>query len=499
MSVENDLVRVENDLLRGELPPPDGAGPGSGTPGTERRVRAEAPRLAPGAEQRVVAQGGAGPVALTPRRAPHPSLALVTADLLGVLVGGLVAGVGRGWEWGVLAGVLLALTARSAGLYRPGPETGVLDEVPALCARTALAWAVVAALLAAVRPAAALPLSALVTAWAAQSLVAASGRGLVHGRRRARRRARPAAALLIGDARTHTVAAVLRRCERPVVLPVGIVGPRAGTPGDVPVLGSADEVRRALGEHDVRLALCVGEPSAAYLRLLRAHGCALWRLDARGPGHGAAPGTTGLAGYPLTPLPPGPRRPGAGKRALDLALAGPALVLLSPLLLACALAVRLSDGPGVLFRQERVGQYGKTFTLLKFRSLRPCDDREAATRWNVAHDDRMSRVGRFLRRSSLDELPQLWNILRGDMSLVGPRPERPFFVAEFGRTYAGYRHRHRAPVGLTGLAQISGLRGDTSIEDRSRHDNYYVDHWSFWLDVRILARTALSLVRPSGS
>ncbi|WP_010301736.1 sugar transferase, partial [Streptomyces sp. SA3_actF] len=188
-----------------------------------------------------------------------------------------------------------------------------------------------------------------------------------------------------------------------------------------------------------------------------------------------------------------------GKRALDLALAGPALVLLSPLLLACALAVRLSDGPGVLFRQERVGQYGKTFTLLKFRSLRPCDDREAATRWNVAHDDRMSRVGRFLRRSSLDELPQLWNILRGDMSLVGPRPERPFFVAEFGRTYTGYRHRHRAPVGLTGLAQISGLRGDTSIEDRSRHDNYYVDHWSFWLDVRILARTALSLVRPSGS
>ncbi|WP_010278979.1 MULTISPECIES: hypothetical protein [unclassified Streptomyces] len=307
--MENDLVRVENDLLRGELPPPDGAGPGSGTPGTERRVRAEAPRLAPGAEQRVVAQGGAGPVALTPRRAPHPSLALVTADLLGVLVGGLVAGVGRGWEWGVLAGVLLALTARSAGLYRPGPETGVLDEVPALCARTALAWAVVAALLAAVRPAAALPLSALVTAWAAQSLVAASGRGLVHGRRRARRRARPAAALLIGDARTHTVAAVLRRCERPVVLPVGIVGPRAGTPGDVPVLGSADEVRRALGEHDVRLALCVGEPSAAYLRLLRAHGCALWRLDARGPGHGAAPGTTGLAGYPLTPLPPAPAAP----------------------------------------------------------------------------------------------------------------------------------------------------------------------------------------------
>jgi exopolysaccharide biosynthesis polyprenyl glycosylphosphotransferase len=416
-----------------------------------------------------------------------------------VLTGGLAAGAGPGWSWALLGGVVLVLCARSPGLYRPGPETGALDEVPALCARTALALAVVAALLAALRPAEALPLSTLLTAWAAQSLTAASGRGLVHGRRRARRRERPTAALLIGDARTHTVAEVLARAERPVVRPVGIVGPRAATPGDVPVLGSADEVRRALGAHDVRLALCVGEPSAAYLRLLRAHGCELWRLDVRGPGHGAAPGTTSLAGYPLTPLPAGPRRPGAGKRALDLALAGPALVLLSPLLLACALAVRLSDGPGILFRQERVGQYGKTFTLLKFRSLRPCDDREAATRWNVSQDNRLSPVGRFLRRTSLDELPQLWNILRGDMSLVGPRPERPFFVAEFSRTYAGYRHRHRAPVGLTGLAQISGLRGDTSIEDRCRHDNYYVDHWSFWHDVRILVRTALSLVRPSGS
>ncbi|MEU8545231.1 sugar transferase, partial [Streptomyces sp. NPDC048717] len=169
-----------------------------------------------------------------------------------------------------------------------------------------------------------------------------------------------------------------------------------------------------------------------------------------------------------------------------------------PVLLLCALAVRLSDGPGVLFRQERVGQHGRLFTLLKFRTL-PADEAEAATRWSVAHDRRMSAAGQFLRKTSLDELPQLWNVLRGDMSLVGPRPERPHFVAQFSRVHAGYAARHRMPVGLTGLAQVHGLRGDTSIEDRCRFDNHYIDHWSLWQDVCILLRTAAELVRPTGS
>ncbi|MCZ0981083.1 sugar transferase [Streptomyces diastatochromogenes] len=169
------------------------------------------------------------------------------------------------------------------------------------------------------------------------------------------------------------------------------------------------------------------------------------------------------------------------------------------MLLLCALAVRLSDGPGVLFRQERVGQHGRHFTLLKFRTLRPSDDTESATRWNVAGDRRMSAAGSFLRKSSLDELPQLWNVLRGDMSLVGPRPERPYFVAQFSKIHTGYAARHRMPVGLTGLAQVHGLRGDTSIEDRCRFDNHYIDHWSLWQDVCILLRTAAGLVRPTGS
>nr|WP_234364756.1 sugar transferase [Streptomyces sp. WAC04657] len=205
----------------------------------------------------------------------------------------------------------------------------------------------------------------------------------------------------------------------------------------------------------------------------------------------------GYAWHRIVPL--DERRGLTAKRALDIALAAPALVLALPVLLLCALAVRLSDGPGVLFRQERVGQYGRHFTLLKFRTLRPSDDTESATRWNVAGDRRMSAAGSFLRKTSLDELPQLWNVLRGDMSLVGPRPERPYFVAQFSKVHAGYAARHRMPVGLTGLAQVHGLRGDTSIEDRCRFDNHYIDHWSLWQDVCILLRTAAELVRPTGS
>lgn len=435
------------------------------------------------------------------RRAPHPSLALVGADLLGAATGFalLPPGARPWWLFCALLGGVLALNIRTGTLYRPGLDPSVLDEAPALIARTALAWGVAGALLAAARPGAALGLGALATVWAAHSLMSCAGRGAVHLRRRLRRLAAPVPALVLGDARAHGVAGALLRQDRPVLRPVGVVGPEAAGPGPLPVLSSAEEVRRALVQNDVRLALLVGEPQAAHVRLLRAAGCALWQLDARGPGHGPAGGGEQLAGYPVRRLPAGPRRAGAGKRALDLVLAAPALLALSPLLLACALAVRCCDGPGVLFRQERVGQYGRTFTLLKFRTLRPANAQEAATRWNVARDRRMSSVGHFLRRSSLDELPQLWNVLRGDMSLVGPRPERPFFVGEFSRTYEGYRHRHRAPVGITGHAQVSGLRGDTSIEDRCRYDNHYIDHWSLGQDARILLRTVLSLVRPSGS
>jgi exopolysaccharide biosynthesis polyprenyl glycosylphosphotransferase len=183
------------------------------------------------------------------------------------------------------------------------------------------------------------------------------------------------------------------------------------------------------------------------------------------------------------------------KRSVDVLLAAVALVFCAPIMAVCAVLVRIEGGPGVLFRQERVGLEGEPFTLLKFRSLRPVDETESATLWSVAYDTRLGPVGRFLRSTSLDELPQLINILRGQMSLVGPRPERPHFVAEFARKHARYGHRHRAPVGLTGWAQVNGLRGDTSIADRVQLDNWYIENWSLWLDIKILLRTLGAVLR----
>lgn len=183
------------------------------------------------------------------------------------------------------------------------------------------------------------------------------------------------------------------------------------------------------------------------------------------------------------------------KVAVDRCLAAAALIALLPLLAVIALAVYLSDRSApVLFRQKRIGLNGREFELLKFRSLRPRNELESQTTWTVSGDPRLGAFGRLLRASSLDELPQLWNILRGDMALVGPRPERPHFVEKFSASIPGYRERHRVPVGLTGWAAINGLRGDTSIAERARYDNFYIANWSLWLDVKILIRTGWAVL-----
>jgi exopolysaccharide biosynthesis polyprenyl glycosylphosphotransferase len=184
------------------------------------------------------------------------------------------------------------------------------------------------------------------------------------------------------------------------------------------------------------------------------------------------------------------------KRGFDLMAATASLVLTAPLFAAAAVAVRLS-GPGpVFFRQQRIGQRGQVFECLKFRTMEPTEDPDTA--W-VADEDRYTRAGRLLRTTGLDELPQLLNVLRGEMSLVGPRPERPYFVDRFRVAVPGYDDRHRVPVGITGWAQVHGLRGDTSIESRAVFDNNYVENWSLWLDVVILCRTLGAVLRGEGA
>jgi exopolysaccharide biosynthesis polyprenyl glycosylphosphotransferase len=178
------------------------------------------------------------------------------------------------------------------------------------------------------------------------------------------------------------------------------------------------------------------------------------------------------------------------KRGFDLIAATVGLIILSPVFLAVAALVRFSSPGPVLFRQERIGRHGKPFTLLKFRTMHCCSKDESDTLWTTRNDPRCTVIGSFLRRFSLDELPQLLNVIRGEMSLVGPRPERPYYVAKFGEDFRKYNMRHRCHVGMTGWAQVHGFRGDTSISDRLEYDLYYMRNWSFGLDLQIIFRTA---------
>ncbi|HTO88363.1 MAG TPA: undecaprenyl-phosphate glucose phosphotransferase [Thermoanaerobaculia bacterium] len=177
------------------------------------------------------------------------------------------------------------------------------------------------------------------------------------------------------------------------------------------------------------------------------------------------------------------------KRALDLGISLAALGFFSPLFGLIALAIRLEDGGPVFYRQTRMGLDGRPFDILKFRSMRVGAEDESGPVWAGAEDPRCTRVGRWLRRASLDELPQLTNVLRGDMSLVGPRPERPEFVREFKEKFPQYMVRHRVRAGMTGWAQVHGWRGNTSLTKRIEYDLYYIENWSLSLDLKILWMT----------
>ena len=182
------------------------------------------------------------------------------------------------------------------------------------------------------------------------------------------------------------------------------------------------------------------------------------------------------------------------KRVFDLVFSCALLIGLAPVLLLLALGVKLTSRGPVLYRQERMGLDGQRFRMLKLRTMRV--DAEAGTGpiWATEDDPRRVPYGALLRRLSLDELPQFVNVLRGEMSVVGPRPERPFFVEQFRRTVPGYMLRHKVKSGVTGWAQVNGLRGNTSLEKRIQYDLEYIERWSLWLDVKIIALTVVRIV-----
>ena len=196
-------------------------------------------------------------------------------------------------------------------------------------------------------------------------------------------------------------------------------------------------------------------------------------------------------GIPVLQLRETPMQGGRGivKRLIDIVLSASALIVLSPLMLLIVIAIRLTSPGKAIFRQERVGRGGKPFRIYKFRSMRADAEKKVGHVWAKSDDPRQTPLGKFLRRWSLDELPQFLNVLKGDMSLVGPRPEMSGLIDTFSESIPHYLARQRVKSGMTGWAQVNGLRGNTSLEERISYDRYYIENWSLTLDIKIILKT----------
>lgn len=263
---------------------------------------------------------------------------------------------------------------------------------------------------------------------------------------------------------------------------VPVIGPLAELPRHVERLG-VDSVFIALPNdqaHRVNEVLALLENSMADVRLVP-------EID---PVFAMHPNISNLDGVPILSLRQTPLYGwnAVVKRAFDLIVGSMCLMVAAvPMLVIAAIIKATSPGP-VLYRQRRMGLDGREFDMLKFRTMRTDAEAEGPV-WSQKDDPRRTPVGRFLRRTSLDELPNLFNVLKGEMSLVGPRPERPEFIAQFRREIPGYMLRHKMKAGMTGYAQVRGWRGDTSLRKRIQHDVHYIKNWSLALDIRILLRT----------
>lgn len=409
---------------------------------------------------------------------------------------------------GLLVGTVLVLA--QAGLYRSRLTLSALDDLPRLLCGVTVGIA--ASIMVFVSTGSPVPLHNVVLHGAVFAASLCAGRALAYSVVRAARRRGLVGhrVLLLGAGRVGArLAAAMQAHPEYGLRPVGFLDPEPLLPAEqlpAPLLGDYDDLAASLLRHDVGQVIVGfgGMRESSLVDVLRTCDrlqCEMFVVPRLFELHRRSRDMDEIWGIPLARV----HRPTWRnwswrlKRVLDVVVSATCLLLLSPLLALIALLVRLEGGRGVIFRQLRVGLDGRPFTLLKFRSIRPLDDVESATRWSVAADARIGPVGRFLRATSLDELPQLVNVLRGDMSIVGPRPERPHFVAQFTDAIPRYPARHRTPAGLTGWAQVHGLRGDTSIEERAAFDNYYIQNWSLWLDAKILLRTVATLLLRRGA
>jgi exopolysaccharide biosynthesis polyprenyl glycosylphosphotransferase len=289
----------------------------------------------------------------------------------------------------------------------------------------------------------------------------------------------------------------------------------------LPVLGASYDLESVVGEQDVEHVLVAFStaPSHVVLDIVRrcwALGVSVMLVPRLYEVEGTRTRTEHLGALPLVTLSPSDPRGWQFevKYALDRIFAACALLIVAPLLAVVALAILLTSGRPIFFRQRRVGRDGHVFEMLKFRTMKGTPDTggELDAEWaamatgtatgstpTLVGDDRRTGLGALLRKLSIDELPQLWNVLRGDMSIVGPRPERAHYVELFEQSIYRYPDRHRVKSGLTGWSQVNGLRGETSLADRIEWDNFYIENWSPWLDLKILVKTIPALVAGRGA
>jgi exopolysaccharide biosynthesis polyprenyl glycosylphosphotransferase len=403
-------------------------------------------------------------------------------------------------------------------MYRPPPlRPGMLDGTRAVVTATAVAIAIVISLrVVFVDSSFVGAQSARMWIFATAFLVAVRLL-LALSESRARRVGEGAKPTLIVGAGKVARLAAKRLRERPEIglLPVGFLDEEALYSSDealgFPVLGARWDLERIVEENQIEHVVVTvsGSRDEELLALLK-------RCEQLGVRTSVVPRlhekateqstVIRLGGLPLvsshSPDPKGWQF--TVKYAVDRGAAALAFALLAPLLGALALAVWISSGRPILYRQERVGRDGIRFDMLKFRSMRLAaspTEAEVVVSGDTAPGgvegaDRRTRIGTFMRRTSLDELPQLLNILKGEMSFIGPRPERPEFVEIFEQKVRRYGERHRVKSGITGWAQVSGLRGKTSVADRIEWDNYYIENWSLWFDFKILLMTLAVVVRP---
>ncbi len=430
--------------------------------------------------------------------------------------------------WSIVFVLVTIFAMAVSGAYRPRVNVQFLDDLRTIVGATALA-AMAVTFARVVLSTGADTASQEVRAWLFSAVYLAAARAgfrLIQARRR-RQGWWSEPTLIVGAGRVgHQVAARLEAHPEFGLTPVAFFDddpleleneshlPVLGAAPDLPAAPMADRIERAIDELEVKhvivtFSLASHQEELDLVRRCLLHNVSVLLIPRLFEGVPDQTRLERIGGIPLISVHPSDPRSWQFevKYALDRVVAFFALVLASPLMLVAAVGTAMTLGRPILFRQPRVGIDGREFDMLKFRTMRSASgsvDRRLQEELErgmapggVEGGDRRTRFGALLRRSSIDELPQLINVLRGEMSMIGPRPERPEFVERFEGEVHRYGDRLRVKSGITGWAQIHGLRGRTSLADRVEWDNYYIENWSPWLDLKILIGTVLAVFRPA--